>query len=160
MAHNVVILSNSSKLSVRQLGLFELDTVPKDIPGPFTITILFGNGEVYEQEYNYSQVRERPGIPLEEVETKTAEWYNWQSYFRYQEALQHRKKQFAAYADYCERVKDYIIETCIDLPPEDIALEDWPIIYNAALCPVVSIQEVEAAIAVNFPSDVQGDSVT
>ena len=151
-----VPLTDGGSVEVRRLGMFELDDVPKDIPGPYTVPILFSSGVIYEQTYDYSQVREKPDTPLEEVEEGTMAWYDWQSYLRYQDALTHRRKMSEAYADYCERIKTYILATCVtgDVLVSALSHEDWQAILHSALCPQVSLQEVRAAISVSFPSDV------
>ncbi len=155
MTVTTVPLTDGGSVEVRRLGMFEIDDIPRDVK-PYTVPILFSSGVIYEQTYDYSQVREKPDIPLEEVEERTQAWYNWQSYLRYQDALTHRRKNNEAYADYCERVKDYTLAYCVtgDVLVSSLSHEDWQGILHAALCPHVTLEEVRAAISVTFPGDV------
>jgi hypothetical protein len=145
-------LSDNRTLTVRRLGLFELDeAVPKDIPGPYTVDILFQNGEIYSQPFDTSIERVKPDIPFEQCEEKSTDWYNWQEYFRYQEAGLHAQKQYEAYCDYCERVQGYIRQNCLDdIDTTQITPEDWQAIYQAALCPLVSMEDIAAAMRQHF----------
>jgi hypothetical protein len=137
--------------SIKRLGLFEIDKVEKDIPGPYTYTLEVLNGKSYEVPFDLSVPRVKPEIPLEEVEKNSKEFYNWQEYLRYQEALEHQKKQLEAYASYCERVRDYLIQNCLKIEDLDkLSDEDWTEIYRLSLNPFVSIEEVASAMKHNF----------
>lgn len=151
----IVPLTDGESVEVRRLGMFELDDIPRDIK-PYTVPILFSNGVIYEQTYDYSQVREKPFTPFEEAEERTQVWYDWLSHLRYQDALTHRRRNNEAYADYCERVKDYILAYCVtgDVLVSSLSHEDWQAILHAALCPHVTLEEVRAAVSVTFPGDV------
>lgn len=145
-------LSNNEIITVRRLGIFELDeAVPKDIPGPYTVTILFQDGEIYEQPFDTSVERVKPDTPFEQCEEKTSDWYNWQEYFRYQEYGIHAQKQYEAYSDYCERVQVYIRQHCLDdADTTQITAGDWQAIYHAALCPQVTMEDIAAAMRQHF----------
>jgi len=151
-------------VTVRRLGLFELDeNVPRNIPGPYTVTILFADGSVYKQPYSLDrQPPIKPLLPQEEAQAGTPEYYAWQDYLRYQEAVLHLHEQYEAYADYCERVAAYIRQSCLEFrqvsasstQPElvegQILVEDWDKIYQAALCPQVSMEDIAAAMRLYF----------
>jgi hypothetical protein len=149
-----VELSNGEKTKVRRLGLFEIDEVPKEIPGPFTYTVhLLGGGEhkiVYDFDDAIKNPPAKPSIRLEEAIEGSPEYYQWQDWLRYQEALAHQSKMYEAYARYCELVKDYIISTCLDDDLEIETAADYEIIYNAALCPQVSLDDIKQAISVTY----------
>ncbi|MEE9366582.1 MAG: hypothetical protein V3W44_07845, partial [Dehalococcoidales bacterium] len=70
MTVTIVSLTDGGSVEVRRLGMFELDDIPRDIE-PYTVPILFSSGVIYEQTYDYSEVREKPSIPLEEAEERT-----------------------------------------------------------------------------------------
>lgn len=147
-----ITLSNNQIITIRRLGIFELDeAVPKDIPGPYTVTILFQDGEIYEQPFDTSIERVKPETSFEECEERTSDWYNWQEYFRYQEYGVHAQKQYEAYCDYCERTQTYIRQTCLDdTDTTQITAEDWQAIYQAALCPQVTMEDIAAAMRQHF----------
>lgn len=148
-----VTLPSGLVASVRRLGLFELDLVEKNIPGPYTYTLQVLSGKSYEVPFDYSTVRIKPQTPLEEVKENTQEFYAWQEYLRYQEALTHHNKQMEAYGNYCERVKDFIISHCLkDILIENITVEDWDEIYRLVLNPFISIEEVSAVMRDTFRS--------
>lgn len=143
-------LSTGSVVSVRLLGLFELDDIPRDIPGQYTYTVNFLSGRDYEAPFDMSVVREKPDVPLEEVEKGSKEYYDWQEYLRYQEGLLHQQKQIQAYANYCNRVAEYIRERCIDEDVEIVSPDDWDKIYQAALNPLVTMEEISAVLRDSF----------
>lgn len=131
-----------------------MDDIPKEIPGVYTYTVhLLGGGE-YEMVYNIQAAIEdppkKPDKPLEEAEAGYPEFYQWQEWLRFQEAIAHQAKMYEGYADYCEQVSIYIRENCLE---EGLVVEiadDWEIVYNAALCPQVSLDDVKFAMAHNF----------
>jgi hypothetical protein len=139
---------------VRRLGLFEIDDIPKGIPGPYTYTVHLLGGDDYEMAYDIEAALEtppeKPPIPLEEAIAGEPEYYQWQDWLRHREALAHQAKVYEAYAEYCERVAQYIRANCtsegvvIDTP------DDWTLIYNAALCPQVSMEDIQAAMTHTF----------
>lgn len=139
---------------MRRLGLFEIDDIPKDIPGPYTYTVHLLGGDDYEMVYDIEAALERPPekppTPLEEAVAGEPEYYDWQNWLRHQEALAHQAKVYEAYADYCERVAVYVRKNCLS---DDVQIEtvaDWEVIYNAALCPQVTIEDIKIAMSQNF----------
>lgn len=141
------LLNSGGTISVRRLGLFELDYIERDIPGPYTVTVLFATGEVYEQEFDMSRERPQPDIPLEEAGEHTSAWYAWREYLRYQEATLHYKLQREAYAAYLERIASYILKNCVEAGDRARITtgEDYQAVYHAALCPQVSFDDIRGA---------------
>lgn len=147
-------MSNGQKAKVRRLGLFEIDDIPKDIPSPYTYTVHLLGGDDFEMTYDIEAALEtppeKPSIPIEEAVAGEPEYYQWQDYLRYQEAIAHQAKMYEGYAEYCERITVYVRKNCL---PDDVAIEtvdDWETIYNAALCPQVSIDDIKQAMSHNF----------
>ena len=147
-------LSNDQKVKVKRLGLFEIDDIPKDIPGPYTYTVHLLGGDEYKMVYDIDDALvnspKKPTIPMEEALAGNPEYYDWEEWLRFQEALAHQTKMFEGYAEYCERVTIYVQENCL---PDDVAIEtvdDWEKIYNAALCPQVSLTDIKTSMARNF----------
>jgi hypothetical protein len=139
---------------VRRLGLFEIDDIPKDIPGPYTYTVHLLGGDDYEMPYDVNEALAnpppQPKIPVEDAVAGEPEYYDWQEWLRFQSALAHQAEMYECYAEYCERVAVYVRENCL---PDGVAIEtvdDWEMIYNAALCPQVSVDDIRAAMSHNF----------
>lgn len=108
---------------------------------------------IYDIEAALQTPPEKPSIPLEEAVAGEPEYYQWQDWLRYQEALTHQTKMYEGYADYCERVKDYIRKNCIANPTDETIImtpDDWEAISNAALCPQVTIDDIKIAMSQNF----------
>lgn len=147
-----VPLQCGESIQVRRLGMFELDDVPRDIPGPYTVTILFANGEVYEQALDLTVPRQRPTKPLEFCTEQDIEYYDWQDYLSWQQGLLHLQKQHEAYCNYLERIAAYIRQNCIltDIDHNLITSDDWPHIYQSALCPQVTMEDIAAAMRNSF----------
>lgn len=170
-----ILCQNNFIVSVRRLGLFELsDNVPQDIPGPYTVTVLFANGQVYEQPFDTSREYPKPDKPLEDCEENSQEWFEWQEYLRYTEATEiHPRKVYEAYCKYCEDVADYIRQNCLVaivpkwlgwLPIQarcvaskpfrhklnEITSADWREIHQAAFCPEVTMEDIAAEMRLTF----------
>lgn len=147
-------LSNGQRAKVKRLALFEIDDVAKDIPGPYTYTVHLFGGDDYEMTYNIEAALEeppkKPDIPIEEAVAGLPEYYEWQEWLRFQEAIAHQTKMHDAYADYCERVAVYVQEACVPPGTQIETVEDWEVIYNAALCPQVSQADIKEAMARSF----------
>lgn len=161
--HTEVLLSNGQKAKVKRLGLFEMDDIPKDIPGPYTFAVHLLGGDDYEMVYDIEEVlKTPPQKPDGELESAVAgepEYYHWQEWLRFQEALAHQAKIFEAYAEYCERVALYIRENCL---LDDIAIDtpaDWEAIYNASLCPQVTLTDIKLAMAQNYGAKWAGKEI-
>ncbi len=162
---------------MRRLGLFEIDDIPKDIPAPYTYTVHLLGGDDYEMPYDIEvdlqSPPEKPPIPLEQAVPGEPEYYQWQEWLRFQEARTHQAKIYEGYAEYCERVSDYIRANCLFIQTIDLGsgygekiggnyfeaikyglvdetADDWEAIYNAALCPQVSLDDIKQAMANNF----------
>jgi hypothetical protein len=146
-------LPGGEVVSIRRLGLFEIDSVEKNIMGPYTYTLKLGQGKEYEVPFDLSEKREEPKTPLNKVKEGTQVYYEWQEYLRYKEALAHHNKQLESYAAYCEKVFDYIKDTCLKVDDYKVLTdEDWEVIYKMVLNPFVSIEEITAAMRDNFRS--------
>jgi hypothetical protein len=160
-ARTEVTLSDGQKAKVKRLGLFEIDDIPKNIPSGYTYTIHLFGGDQYEMAYDIEAALEnppvKPALPLEEATPGEPEYYQWQDWLRYQEALIYQSTVYEAYADYCERVAEYIRSECFEGEIETI--EDWEIIYNAALTPQVTIGEIRDAMTNTFGARYKGQDI-
>ena len=154
MKYTEVELSNGQKAKVRRLGLFEIDDIPREIRGPYTYTVHLLGGDSYDMVYDIDDALndppKKPDTPLEEAEAGNPEYYQWQEWLRFEEAKAHQAKMYEDYATYCERIAAYIRANCL---PDEIEVEtaaDWELIYHAALCPQVSIEDIRQSISHTF----------
>ena len=146
--HTTVILSNGQQARVRRLGLFELDdNIDKPNLEPYTVTILFSSGEIFNQPYDLSVIRYPPDTPFESCEEKSQDWFAWREYHRYTEGLVYEEKRIQAYVDYSYTVAEFIrTHAVLDKLPDDITTEDWAEIGKAALCHTVGMADINKAI--------------
>lgn len=151
-------LSNGERVTVRRLGLFELDdNITRAIPDPYTYEVRLVSGETFRHRFDSSTPRKPPEVPHEEAQEGTSEYYDWREYLRYEEALQHQEKQIEAYAVYCRQVAEYIMTHCVDgVSPNSIQPEDYAEIYRVALCPMVTFEEIYHVISQNFEATFDG----
>lgn len=165
MIIEVVLPSDNQPISVRRLGLFELDKVKPPDTRRYTVKITLG-GREYEQEYDLSAFDDsdrprKPDTPLEEAIENTQPWYDWQEYLRYQAGLLFHHNQLADAWRYLREIRAYILENCIQ--PEDrariLTAEDWEVVAKAAQVPQLTMVELERTIAYTFQATFEGVSV-
>ncbi len=141
-------LSNNKEVEVNRLGLFGIqDNVAQPDLSPYTVTILFANGEIYEQPFDLTVERIAPETPFEQCEENSQDWLMWREYHRWQNGIVYEQKRANAYADYCYQVARYIRSSAvIGELGDDITVEDWHAITEAALCHTVTPDDVAKAI--------------
>lgn len=159
MLHTVV-LSDGEPCRVRQLGLFEIDGVGRQIVGPYRYSLLLATGAIVEDEYDLralDEIPEPPDIPPNEIEAGSVEWYQLQEFSTYQAAMSHEKVRIESYQGYCQDITQYILERCLD--PEDrqrvLTSDDWLVVYQAALCPELTMEVLSQVLADVFQGFVQ-----
>lgn len=136
-----VTLTSGKTIKVRKLGIFELDDLESDIPGPFTYKMVMFNGEEHDVLFDYTRYAEPPAEPVDKDPPKNSPGYSklvqWQLYTA---AKSHAEKRYEARLAYYKRVIQYILETC--LSPQDVNDllndEDWRRVHEAALVPRVT----------------------
>lgn len=137
MAETAVTLSNGQTIQVKRLGLFELDSeIDKShLIEPYTVTVMFANGTIYEQPFDVSIVRDKPDKPFEECEEKTAEYYQWQEYMRWQQGFVYYQKQIDAMSAYFADIEAYILDNCLsaDDAKQLETWQDFDAVYQAAI---------------------------
>lgn len=160
-----VILSDGLPCTVRQLGLFDLDGVGPELPGPFTYTYTLLNGreitEVYPLE-NISIPPVPPDVPEEGVIEGTPNWHamiEWQTYraaISYEHNIRH-----PAIAYYVQEMSDFIVRSTVDL--EDIkriqTVEDWDAVYKAAVVPQITVELLAQTFVDTFSAKFSGEPV-
>lgn len=141
-------LTNGFKTEVRRLGLFEIqDFVGQPNLAPYTIEGELPSGQKYRQFYDLSYDRPKPDTPMELCEKNTGDYWDWVEWHNWQDGLVYEQQRINAYADYCRNAADYIRRNAIVGPlPDDITVEDWHAITQAALCHTVTPADVDKAI--------------
>lgn len=155
--------SDNDPISVKKLGLYELDNVtPPAISGPFTYRREIA-GNVLDIEYDMSRYQEPPippDVPEHEVKEGSEAWYDWREYHFYHAALLHERKRLDATAEYLDRIAHYVLENCVK--PEDryriVTEEDWRSVYSAALVPQVTQELLEETLR-SFKAEYGGKEI-
>jgi hypothetical protein len=153
----IVVLSDGFPVVVRRLGLYELDKVPYDDPGPFLYPYKTLAGKIIERAYDLSQWTEPPKppkIPEHECAEDSMEAALWHAYNTYQAAVAHRLKQLKAGDEWVHRVSLYVLKNCVD-STRVIEEEDFVAVYQAAINPEISLEEVESVLDDMFPGLLQ-----
>lgn len=146
-----VVLSDGEPCRVRQLGLFELDGKGREILGPYKYSMLLITGVVVEDTYDLRSLDEEPeppSMPPDKIEAGSVEWYQLQEFTTYQAAISHEKTRAESYQDYCLDIAQYILQYCLN--PEDrhrvVTEDDWQAVYQAVLCPELTMEGVTACL--------------
>lgn len=148
-----VTLSDGKPLSVRRLGLFELDNVAPDKtdPGPFFYPIELAGGKIHEVPYDIYTVDtppDRPDTPRHKAEPKSPLWFEWQEYDIFQAAQAHERNRLKVANSRLRDIAEYILDTCIS-PDDRYRIEtpfDWDTVQRAALAPQVTMMDIDAAL--------------
>ena len=160
----VVKLPSGFYIQVRRLTLYELDNVQFNDQGQFTYTYELSGGKTKEAFYDISQWPEpprAPAVPEQACDTLSMEASLWKVYNLYQSALLHRIKQVEAAENYAHSVARYILAHCVK--DVDRALvnnaEAYELVYGAAICPEVSLTDIETALAQTFKASFDGQPI-
>jgi len=152
-----VVLSDGQPASVRVLGLFELDAVGPDIPGPYRYSILTYTGQVYEAEYQLPDIP--PVKPTDErPETGTPEWQQLRDYETYLCALAYRDKRGQAVEEWLNNCAAYILAHCLDEGTRRrlVEPEDYQAVYAAATVPRLRMEDIESVLRSTFRAEFAG----
>ena len=159
----IVILSDQQPLEVRQLGIFELDTLRPKPLGPFTYKMEI-MGKEYDAVFNpldYDTPPEKPEIPEHEAVPHSKEWYAWSDYKLYHAAIDHQGKRHEMAGAFVETVAAFIFDNCI--APEDLGRivtdEDWDKLYEAALVPQLTTEVLAQTLEKTYQAEFEGQDV-
>lgn len=135
-----IILSDGLPAEIRTLGIFELDPLSPKPMGRYAYRMEFVSGEVEYVEFpieRYKEPPQKPDIPEEEIEPKSAAWWKLLTWQRYQAALLHEQRRLEQTAVYMDDVLDYIINNCAtpDIVARLITDEDWDKFIWVAIVP-------------------------
>jgi len=155
-----VTLSDGQPCRVRCLGLFELDAVGPDIPGPYRYQILTYTGQVFEAEYPLPDTP--PDKPDDEQpEPNSVEWRQLQDYETYLCALAHEEARTRAVEDWLNNCATYILERCLDEADRArlVDPDDYQAVYAAAAVPRLKLEDIGAALRATFRAEFGGREV-
>lgn len=152
-------LSSGETTQVKRLGLFELeDSIGRPDLKPYTVTILYANGTVFDEIYDMSVERKKPDVPFEQCKEGSAKYYEWLEYHRYRDGLAYLERQSNEYAAYCRKVAAYIRNNAVIGDTTGTTIEDWQLITRHALCHLVTQQDVDQQVE-NLGATYQGEPI-
>lgn len=155
------MLADGAPCKVRQLGLFELDNVGREILGIYRYSLLLATGQIVEDEYDLRALDYTPtppDMPANEIKQGTDEWYQLEEYQTYLAALAHEKLRVESYEGYVNDITAYILGNCLQVEDRKRLTqpEDWDVVYSAALVPQLTIEGVADTLKSTFPGFIQG----
>jgi hypothetical protein len=160
MIYTEVPLDDGGTCRVLRLGVFALDGVGPELPGPFHYRYVIGSGtpeeQVVEDTYDpstRSTPPEHPGIPENEIEPGTPEWWDLLEFETYKAAIAYEViVRLPATVEYVRSVSRFIAEEC--LHPDDVGRvftkDDWTRIRRASLVPPITAELLAACFRDNF----------
>lgn len=157
----VVTLSDGALCKVRQLGLFELDSVGREVLGPYKYTLLLATGVFVEDVYDIRDLDYTPtppDMPASEIKPNSEEWQQLQEWETFQAALAHEKLRVESYEGHVNDVAAYILGNCLSTEDRNRLTEpgDWDTVYSAALVPQLTLEGVADTLKSTFPGFIQG----
>lgn len=163
-----VVLSDGKPALVERLGPFALDDLRAQYLDPhaglFEYDVLLANGQIAKAPFDLRAVATPPPRPEEpdptgeahEAPGSGARWERLE-YNRYQAALAWELKKMQARAEFNRAVRQRVLEQCIDegtrrrlRTPDDVA-----VVMAAALTPEVTLEDIAAAMRLNFPGQLR-----
>jgi hypothetical protein len=142
------------------LGLFELDTVGPDIPGPYRYSILTYSGQVFEAEYHMPDAPpEKPILSEAEGPAQgTPEWKAQQEYDTWLCAVAHEDTRTRAIEEWLNNCAAYIVQNCLEPADRErlVEPEDYQAVYHAALVPKLTRDDVARALSQTFRAEFEG----
>lgn len=149
-----IIISDGQPLTVRQLGLYELDGVGGETPAPvFYYEMEMATGERVKMPYDIRRIETPPAQPDDPAPAKgSAEWFalvNWQTY---EAAKAHYLNYLNALEEKLDAIARYILESCVNRAdwPRIKTADDIRKIYAAAVVPHVAMEDIERVCAQSF----------
>lgn len=161
MTYKPVTLAAGGLCKVRQLGLFELDNVGREILGIYRYSLLLATGQIVEDEYDLRALDYTPtppDVPASDIKQGTDEWYQLEEYQTYLAALAHEKLRVESYEGYVNDITAYILGNCLQAEDRNRLTEpgDWDLVYSAALVPQLTLEGVAACLRDTFYGFIQG----
>ena len=148
--HITVELDSGVQIQVRVLGLYELDEVAIDDPGPFTFLYTLPDGQVRPKRYTldyWPQPPETPELAKELCQEGTVEWAMWNRRDLYEAVLQREIERVELQELCAHDIARYVLETCVTDQDRAkiVTFEDVARVLNAAIVKEVSLQDIADA---------------
>lgn len=164
MTTTEVILSDGKPCRVRRLGIFELDGVGPALVGPFRYKFNLANGQEVEEEYDISNITrppQHPGVPENEIEERSPQWWALLEWQTYKAAVEHERKRVASVNEYVRTVSAYIAKHAIsELDRQRIVDDaDWQAVYEVALVPQITVERLRQAFDIHFGAHFKGEEI-
>lgn len=162
-------LSDGETCRVLRLGVFALDGVGPELPGPFRYQYVIGEGTPQEQVVDdvydpstRSTPPEHPGVPESEIEADSPEWWDLLEFKTYRAAIAYEVvARLPATIKHVRELSKFIADNC--LHPDDrgrvFTSEDWIMIRRAALVPSITMMMLAQSFENNFEASYGGQSV-
>lgn len=152
------ILSDGQPYQVlRPLGLFELDGLGPDIPGPYRYSILTYTGVVYEVEY---QPSDTPPVKPDEVEPEAGSpaWHQLREWDTHQAYLAHEVMRNRAIEQWLNNCAGHILASCLDETTRLrlVEPEDYQKIYARVCVPRLTLDDIAAVLRHTFRANFDG----
>lgn len=151
----MALLSDGQNVEVRRLKFLEVeDNVLYPIEPPYTHTYQTAAGE-QEIQYvlsDWDKPPEKPKQSFSKAKPDTELFAQWESYNLYQAVLLHEQRRADQTQKYLLSVARYVKNNCI--PAKDkkriVTPADYEAISQEALCPEVTMEDIEAELASTF----------
>lgn len=152
-----VTLSDNLPCQVRQLGLFELDGVGREIIGPYRYALFMATGQILEDEYElraWEKPPTPPDIEPSKIEPQSYEWYMQQEFETYQAAIIHERTRMESYEGYLSDIGAYILANCISPTNRNriVTASDYQAVYQAAIVPTLTEEVITVTLRDTFQS--------
>lgn len=160
-----VQLSDGRDCEVRMLGLYALDGVGPPLPSAFTYRFTDVNGREITaifDIYAFSSPPSRPSSNFSEVERGSRQWWDWNTYTTYQQALLHEAKSLEQTAAYIKEVSAYIIREALVNPKDKeriVTALDNELVVQAAIVPQLNAQIIAQVLKHTFQASFDGKEI-
>jgi hypothetical protein len=169
MPYSEVTLSDGKPCKVRRLSVFGLDGVGPEIPGPFRYSYEIGAGgphaQTVEDSYDTSARStppKHPGIPKNEIEPESPEWWDLLEFETYKAAVAYEViVRLPAAIEHVRHVSAHIAEHCLDPVDKDRVetADDWKKVYRAAVVPQVSKELIAKIFKEHFSASFKDEEI-
>ena len=161
-----VILSDGKPCSVRRLGVFDLDGVGPELPGPFRYTYELSNGQLVEDTYDVSarsKPPEHPGVPENEIVERGPQWHALLEYETYKAGIAYEYNvRLPQTVHYVREMSAFIVDTCLteDDVSRIVTEDDYALVYEAAVVPQVTMELLAGSFKHTFSASYDEKEIT